>query len=138
MNQLNSVVIEGNVCHEPKIVATSQYTNDKLVVFTIANHRYYRGKDGEKKEDTTFIDIETWGYLAEKILEIQKGTLTRISGRVRMFSWLDKNTGKKQYKIVICAEHVDYLKKINGKEEEVNIDVGSVNMVEEPIIIYSE
>ncbi|MCR5731981.1 MAG: single-stranded DNA-binding protein [Sphaerochaetaceae bacterium] len=137
MNQLNSVVIEGIVCQEPKILATSQYNNDKLVTFTIVNHRYYRGKEGEKKDDATFLDIQAWGYLAEKILEVPKGTFSRIAGRLRMSSWIDKNTGKKQHRIVVCAEHIDYIKKVNGKEEEVALDGGSVNMVEEPLFMYS-
>jgi len=138
MNQLNSVVIEGNVCQEPKVVATSQYNNDKLVVFSLANHRYYKGKSGERKEDTTFIDVQCWGFLAEKCLDISKGTLGRVSGRLRMFSYTDRNTGKKVPKIVISAEHIDYLKKVNGSEEEVTLDAGAVNMVEEPIVIYTE
>ncbi len=136
MNQLNSVVIEGNICQEPKVVATSQYNNDKLVVFTIANHRYYKTKEGSKKEDTAFVDVQCWGYLAERCLEITKGSLSRVSGRLRMFTWSDKSTGKKMSKIVISAEHIDYIKKINGAEEEVNIDGGSVNMVEEPFTVY--
>ena len=120
MNHLNCILLEGNVCFEPKAVCTSAKTSSELVVIRLASNRYFNNIAGQKMQDTLFIDIEAWGKVGAKALEfIQKGMTIRVVGRLRMNEY---KTGddKKCEKLVIVAEHIELnrLKKSKSKGEE--------------------
>jgi len=61
MNQLNSLIIEGNLCKKPELKSTSN--NHKLVVFPIAVNRNYKKNDGTYETEVSYFDIEAWGDL---------------------------------------------------------------------------
>jgi len=54
----------------------------------MAVNRTYNSQDGERKEDTCFVDITTWDKLAEVCAEhLSKGRLVFIEGRLQYQSW---------------------------------------------------
>ena len=79
MNNLNSVLIEGNLTKDPDVNRTNNGTF--VSTFPLACNRYYKADD-ELKEEVSFIDIETWGRLAENYLreELHTGALRRGIG----------------------------------------------------------
>ena len=81
MNNLNSVLIEGNLTKDPDVNRTNNGTF--VSTFPLACNRYYKADD-ELKEEVSFIDIETWGRLAENCYEyLKKGRGVRVVGRLK-------------------------------------------------------
>ncbi len=118
MNQLNSLIIEGNVCSkEPEIKEINGEKN--LATFSIAVNRYYKKSDGSYEQETSYFDIEAWGSSFVKIVKenAEKGRGVRIVGRLKQSRWQDKD-GKWQSKVSVIAEHVEFKAKVEKKEEQ--------------------
>lgn len=103
-NNLNSVVIEGNLTKEAFFELTSKGTN--FCTFSIASNRYY--KQGEEiQHEVSFFDIEAWGKLCENCRNIlNKGAGVRIVGRLKQDRWSSEE-GKIRSRIKIIAEHIE-------------------------------
>ena len=105
MNNLNSVLIEGNLVRDPLIRSTPKGT--QVCSFTIACNRYFRQDEGFEKE-TGFFGIEAWGKLAEACgNKGQKGIGVRIVGRLKQDRWTG-SAGENHSRVVIVAEHVEF------------------------------
>lgn len=108
MASLNKVMIIGNLTREPEI----SYTPRGAAVATlgIAINRTYTTESGEKRDDTTFVDVELWNKLAELAGEyLHKGNSVFIEGRLKLDSWDDKATGQKRYKLRVAGESMQFL-----------------------------
>jgi single-strand DNA-binding protein len=105
MNNLNSVLIEGNMVKDPMIRSTPKGT--QVCNFSIASNRYYR-QDSNLEQETGFFDIEAWGKLAEAcISKGHKGRGVRVVGRLKQGRWTGDD-GKYHSRVSIVAEHVEY------------------------------
>lgn len=115
MNQLNQIIIEGNLCRNPE---TKEIPGGKrLALFAIATNRYIRKGDGSFEQDTYYFDAEAWGDLAEAVSgKGRKGRGCRIVGRLRQDRWKD-STGKTRSNVRITAEHIDFMPERSGAEE---------------------
>ena len=81
MNNLNSVLLEGNMASGPAIRNTPE--GAPVCVFTVASNRFFKSESGLEKE-TCFIGIEAQGKLAESCgANVCKGRSVRIVGRLR-------------------------------------------------------
>ena len=126
MNQLNSVLLEGNLTEDPKKIEIS---NGTLVKFTIASNRYYRDKNNESKTETLFIPVQCWGTFGETIMpHVQKGSAVRVVGRLRLSKWTSKD-GSPRESIEIVAQHLEVSNK--NKKDVVTIEE---NGDDEPLI----
>ena len=104
MNQLNSIILEGNLTKDPDPSYTKKGT--AVCNFTVASNRFYKF-EGERQEEVGFFDIESWGRLAETCAEyLKKGRGVRIVGRLKQSRW--EQNGKSRSKILIVAEHVEF------------------------------
>jgi single-strand DNA-binding protein len=105
MNNLNSILIEGNLVRDPQFRSTSKGTS--LCTFSLASNRAYRQENGMEKE-VSFFDVEAWSKLAESCqANGRKGRGVRVVGRLKQSRWLDTE-GKTRSKISIVAEHVEF------------------------------
>jgi len=103
---MNQVILVGRVAREVQLRKTS---NGKPYLFlTIAVSGYWDRR--EKKEVTDFIPVTVWGKEAEKASHLVKGSLVRITGRVSVGRFTDKN-GEQRYTVDIIGEEVDFLSK---------------------------
>ncbi len=106
MNNLNSILIEGNVTKDPDIFVTTNGVS--LCKFPIASNRIYKNKDQELTEETSFILIETWAGLAEHCgTYLLKGQKVRVVGRLKQERWQNEE-GNNRERFVIVAEHVEF------------------------------
>jgi single-strand DNA-binding protein len=107
MNNLNSILIEGNLIRDPALRHTPKGT--AVCTFTIASNRFGRKDVGEKPEkEESFFDIETWGKLAESCgSHGHTGRGVRVVGRLKQYRWTGAD-GKQQSRIIILAEHVEF------------------------------
>jgi len=114
MNNLNSILIEGNLVRDPLLRTTPN--GIPVCTFCIASNRWYRGNAGIEKE-VSFFDVETWAKLAETCNNLgKKGRGVRVVGRLRQDRWTGVD-GKNQSRIVIVAEHVEFRPEFKRQED---------------------
>ena len=113
MANLNKVMLIGNVTRDPEIRYTPKGT--ALVDLGLAVNRRYTAENGEKREETTFVDVTFWGRTAEIANEyLKKGRSVYVEGRLQLDSWDDKATGQKRSKLKIVGEEMQMLGSREG------------------------
>jgi len=94
MNNLNSVLLEGNLVRDPEEVVIGDNAA-QMAKFSIAVNRYFKNAQAEPAEEVMFITITAWGSLAKSCLQyLQKGRGVRVVGRLRQERWTDKDGGR--------------------------------------------
>ena len=105
MNNLNSILLEGNLVREPELRYTPQGT--PVCTLVVASSRSYK-VEGERTEEVSFIETTTCGKLATVCHEhLTKGRGIRVVGRIKQERWEDPD-GNARSKVVIIAEHVEF------------------------------
>lgn len=111
MNDLNYVLLSGNLTREPETTRISPEAI--LCSFSIAVNRSYSDKkpSERKPEDwktkTSYITIESWGNVAESCAKyLSKGRGVRVVGRLSQNRWT--SDGMPRQKMVVIAEHVEF------------------------------
>ena len=105
MNNLNSILLEGNLCREPELRYTPKGAPTCTLV--VASTRTYKC-EGERHEEVSFIEATTWGKLATVCAEhLAKGRGVRVVGRIKQERWEDAD-GNARSKVVIVTEHVEF------------------------------
>jgi single-strand DNA-binding protein len=65
---------------------------------------------GQKKTETTFVDITFWAKVAEIVQKyVKKGDPLFVEGRLQTESWDDKQTGQKRSKLKVTGENIQLL-----------------------------
>jgi single-strand DNA-binding protein len=132
MNNLNSIIIEGNLTRDPEYHTTPKGT--PVCTFSVASNRYYK-QENEQQQEVSFINVETWAKIAENCNQyLHKGRGVRVVGRLKQDRWVNQE-GKNRERIKIVAEHVEFKPKFNknaadadsaGKTEEKEAVAASV------------
>ncbi|GHU84449.1 hypothetical protein FACS189473_1870 [Spirochaetia bacterium] len=105
MNNLNSILIEGNLVRDPLFRSTPKGT--PLCTFSLASNRFFKQESGLERE-VSFFDVETWAKLAENCYNLgHKGRGVRVVGRLKQERWLNAE-GKSRSRVTIVAEHVEF------------------------------
>ncbi|HCR28495.1 MAG TPA: single-stranded DNA-binding protein, partial [Opitutae bacterium] len=97
MPNFNKVYLMGNLTRDPELRTTPSGT--PVCQFSMAVNRIYNNSNGERQEETTFVDIEAWGRQAETISKyVSKGNPLFIEGRLKLDTWENKE-GEKRSKM---------------------------------------
>lgn len=109
MANLNKVMIIGNLTADPDVRTTPRGT--PVTELRLAVNRMSSGaNDGERREETTFLDVSCWGRLGEIAAQyLAKGRPVFIEGRLQQDTWEDKQTGQRRSRIRIVAENLQLL-----------------------------
>jgi single-strand DNA-binding protein len=108
MANLNKVMIIGNVTRDPEIKYTPK--GSAVTDLGIAVNRVYTPEGGEKREETTYVDVTLWGRQAEIAGEYcKKGRSIYIEGRLQLDTWEDKTSGQKRSKLRVVGENFQLL-----------------------------
>lgn len=111
MNQLNSLIIEGNVTRDPEFKETAN--GHKICNIPVAVNRFYKNADGEGVNEVSFFNIETFGKMAEACQKnCEKGRGLRVVGRLKQNRWTNSD-GKTASRVSIIAEHVEFKKRLS-------------------------
>jgi single-strand DNA-binding protein len=103
MANLNKVMLMGNLTRDPEVRYTPKGT--AVAELGLAINRVYSSDNGEKREETTFVDVTLWGRTAEIAGEyLKKGRPVFIEGRLQLDTWDDKTTGQKRSKLKVVGE----------------------------------
>lgn len=123
MASFNKVILVGNLTRDPELRFTPK--GSAICSMGIAVNRTWTSEGGEKKEETTFIDVTTFGRSAENVSKyLKKGRPVLVEGRLRLEQWDDKKTGEKRSKMVVVSEAVQFL---GGKESTPQAEAVSAN-----------
>ena len=108
MPNLNKVMLIGNLTRDPEIRTTPR--GSTVAELTIAINRSYKTESGEKKEETTFVDVTLWGRVAEIAGDYaRKGRALYVEGRLILDTWEDKQSGQKRSKLKVTGENIQLL-----------------------------
>jgi single-strand DNA-binding protein len=113
MADLNKVFLMGRLTFDPELRRTPNGT--AVAELRMASTRSWGGRDGERREETLFIDVTVWDRQAENCCQfLKKGSSVHVEGSLRMDTWDDKNTGEKRSKVRVHAERVQFLDSRRG------------------------
>ncbi len=109
---MNIVVLHGNLTRDPEVrVLEFGERKTSVVNFTIATSRHFKKSNGEKGQETTFVDCEAWDRGAEVIGEFfTKGSGIVVHGALKNDNWEDKE-GKKRSSMKVRVEKFDMVGK---------------------------
>ena len=121
MNNLNSVLIEGNLARDPELRYTPKGTPTCTLV--LASNRACK-VEGERRDEVSFFEATTWGKLAQVCAEhLQKGRGIRVVGRLKQERWDDPH-GNARAKVVIVAEQVEFQPQRHRPREAAGVHTG--------------
>ena len=102
---MNGVFLSGNLVKDPKVTTTP--SGAVKVEFGIANNERYKDKDGQWKDDVSFIGCFCWGPLGEAFArDHRQGSFASIRGKIKQEGWTNKD-GKQMSKTQIKMEGYD-------------------------------
>ncbi|HNV20231.1 MAG TPA: single-stranded DNA-binding protein [Candidatus Hydrogenedentes bacterium] len=108
MPDLNKVFLAGRLTRDPELRYLSSGT--PLCRMGLAVSRNYKTKEGERREETLFVDVVAWRGTAEYCGEnLKKGRPILVEGMLRSDQWEDKSTGQKRTKIEVQADRIQTL-----------------------------
>jgi single-strand DNA-binding protein len=108
MADLNKVFLMGRLTFDPELRYTP--SGSAVTDLRLATSRAWTGKDGDRKEETLFIDVTVWERQAENCCQyLKKGSSVHVEGSLKMETWDDKNTGEKRSKVKVLADRVQFL-----------------------------
>ncbi|MBQ5999519.1 MAG: single-stranded DNA-binding protein [Treponema sp.] len=116
MNQLNSIIIEGNVTRDAESKETAN--GHKVCNIPVAVNRFYKNSNGEGVNEVSYFNVETFGKMAEVCEEkCKKGHGIRVVGRLKQSRWQTAE-GKTSSRVSIIAEHVEFKKWVSSEKAE--------------------
>ena len=112
MANFNKVMLLGNLTRDPQLSYTPSQT--AIVEFGLAINRNWTGKDGQKKEETCFVNCKSFGKQAETINKyLTKGRPVFVEGRLSFSSW-EAQDGSKRSKLEVVIENFQFISSGGG------------------------
>ncbi len=101
MASYNKVILMGNLTRDPELKQTP--SNQSVAQIGLAVNRKFKGREGDMREETTFVDCEAWGRTAETMSKyLSKGKPVFVEGRLKLDQWQDKDgNNRSKLKVVI-------------------------------------
>lgn len=107
MANYNKVILMGNLTREPELRVTPGGLS--ICKFGLAVNRVFTDKEGNKREETTFVDIDAFGKQAEVIAKyMAKGRAIMVEGRLKLDQW-ETNNGEKRSKLGVVLEQFQFV-----------------------------
>ena len=117
MANLNKVMLIGNLTRDPELRHTPKGT--AVSEISMATNRVWNNDQGQKQEETTFVEVTLWGRQAELAQQyLTKGRPVYIEGRLQLDTWDDKETGKKRSKLRVVGENFQFLRSKDSSDRE--------------------
>jgi len=101
---LNKVMIIGYLGRDPEMRYTP--SGKPVTTFSVGTSRNWTNSDGERRSETEWFNVVTWGNLAEICKQyLNKGQQVYIDGRLQTRRWED-SAGTKHTTIEIVANEM--------------------------------
>ena len=112
---LNKVMLIGRLGHEPEMRYTP--SGRPLTKFQLAVNRSWKSAGGEKKTETEWFNVVTWGKLAEICNQyLSKGQQVYIEGRLHTRQWQDEEGGNHS-SVEVIAQEMLMLNSKSGEQD---------------------
>ena len=109
---VNKVFLMGNLTRDVELKYTP--SNQAVASLGIAVNRRYRTREGEDREETTFVECDAWGRTAEVMNQyLAKGRPVFIEGRLKFDEWEDRD-GNKRNKLRVVIENFQFVDSRSG------------------------
>lgn len=113
MANVNKVHLIGRITQDIDLRHTKK--NIPVTSLNLAVNRFRTDENGDKAEETTFIEVVLWSRLAELAHQyLDKGREVYIDGRLELKSWEDRETGQKRSKIQVVGENMQFIGSMNN------------------------
>ena len=115
MHSMNTVFLMGNLTRDPELRELP--SGVKVAELGLAVNDRYKNKDGEWVNQATFVDIITWGRLAENCGQyLKKGSPVMVEGKLQLDQW-ESETGEKRSKMRVRAWRIQFLEQRSGGDD---------------------
>lgn len=115
MANVNKVILIGNLTRDPEVKFTPK--GSAVCELSLAINRNYVLDSGEKREETTYVDVTVWGKKGEVIGEyFKKGSQIYLEGRLQLDTWDDKQSGQKRSKLRVIGESFEFLDRKSSSD----------------------
>ena len=113
----NQAILCGNITRDPELRILP--SGQPVCSYTLATHRVWTDKEGEKQEQTEFHNVVSFSKQAEFINQyVRKGSLLMVRGRLQTRNWADATHPElKHYRTEIIADTVELGPKLSKQEE---------------------
>ena len=124
---LNKVMIIGYLGRDPEMRYTP--SGRPVTSFSVATSRTWTSAEGERREETEWFNVVTWGTLAEICKShLSKNQQVYIEGRLQTRGWEDES-GKKHFRTELVANEMILLG--DRRREQQHHDEGDIDFVSE-------
>ncbi|MBL64457.1 MAG: single-stranded DNA-binding protein [Opitutae bacterium] len=115
MPNLNKVLLMGNLTRDPELRTLP--SGMAVCNFGMAINRNFTDREGNRREETTFVDVESFGKQAETISRYMvKGRAIFVEGRLKLDQW-ESNAGEKRSKMRVALENFQF---VGGRGDDDN------------------
>ena len=116
MQNINHVVISGNLTRKPEVRHTSGGT-PVLQLGVAVNDSRKNPQTGEWEDYPNFFDCIMFGERASKIAPmLDKGMKVCISGKLRYSTW--EKDGQKRSKVDVFIDHIEFMSRAEQKPKQ--------------------
>jgi len=120
---LNKVMVIGQLGRDPEMRYTP--SGRPVTSFSLASSRNWITSEGERREETEWFNVVTWGGMAEVCKQhLHKGQTIYVEGRLQTRGWEDQE-GKKHFRTDIVASEMIMLGDRRGEPAEEHIGEGA-------------
>jgi single-strand DNA-binding protein len=115
MASFNKVILMGNLTRDPELRVTPKGT--AVCQIGLAVNSSYKDKEGNAREETTFVDVDVFGRQAEVIAKyMNKGRPILVEGRLKLDTWESKE-GEKRSKLKVILDNFQFVGSGPGRGE---------------------
>ncbi|MGB0370960.1 MAG: single-stranded DNA-binding protein [Opitutales bacterium] len=126
MASFNKVILMGNLTRDPEMRMTPGGL--AIAKFGLAVNRKYTTKDGESREEVTFVDCDAFGKQAEIISQyVKKGGMLFVEGRLKLDQWESQN-GEKRSKLGVVVDNFQLMPRSGDSSGSGSGDRGYENV----------
>ena len=112
MPSVNKIFLMGNLTRDPDLRYIP--SGQAVAEFGLAVNE----KRKDKEDEVIFVDCVVWSKSAENCaMYLVRGSPVFIEGKLKLETWLDKETGKNRSKIKVTALNVQFLSGGKGKQD---------------------
>jgi single-strand DNA-binding protein len=113
---LNKVMVIGNIGRDPEMRYTP--SGKHVTSFSLASSRSWTAPNGERREETEWFNVVTWGNLAEICNQkLFKSQQVYVEGRLQTRSWED-DRGQRHFRTEVVANEMIILGPRDNKQND--------------------
>ncbi|WP_267523663.1 single-stranded DNA-binding protein [Campylobacter sp. MG1] len=106
---MNKTILLGRLVRDNEL-KTLASSGSAVLNNSIAVSRYHTDNNGEKREETLFIDVVFFNRLAEVVNQyLKKGSKVLVEGYLQQQTWVDNATNQNRSKIQLVVESMEML-----------------------------